>query len=152
MKQSLKGRRIAILAADGFEKVELTVPEKALRLAGAEIDVVSLRHGRIRGVNLHEPERRVLPAAKRASATRHQHHEVASETVDSHRDWPRRRGAGRRWRRAVAFSRLGEAACRSGEGLPRRVRHSSKSQRLKNSILSPPVAAQGNRRVSTFRR
>lgn len=59
MKQSLKGRRIAILAADGFEKVELTVPEKALRLAGAETEVVSLRHGRIRGVNLHEPASRV---------------------------------------------------------------------------------------------
>lgn len=59
MKQSLKGRRIAILAADGFEKVELTVPEKALRLAGAETDVVSLRRGRIRGVNLHEPASRV---------------------------------------------------------------------------------------------
>ena len=55
MKRSLKGRRIAILAADGFEKVELTVPEKALRLAGAETEVVSLRRGRIRGVNLHEP-------------------------------------------------------------------------------------------------
>jgi protease I len=59
MNQSLKGKRIAILAADGFEKVELTVPEKALRLAGAEIDVVSLRRGRIRGVNLHEPASRV---------------------------------------------------------------------------------------------
>ena len=59
MKRSLKGRRIAILAADGFEKVELTVPEKALRLAGAETDVVSLRRGRIRGVNLHEPASRV---------------------------------------------------------------------------------------------
>jgi hypothetical protein len=30
MNKSLKGRRIAILAADGFEKVEITVPEKAL--------------------------------------------------------------------------------------------------------------------------
>lgn len=32
---------------------------KALRLAGAETDVVSLRRGRIRGVNLHEPASRV---------------------------------------------------------------------------------------------
>jgi protease I len=59
MKQKLKGRRIAVLAADGFEKVELTVPMYALRLAGAKVDVVSLRHGRIRGVNLHEPASRV---------------------------------------------------------------------------------------------
>jgi protease I len=55
----LKGRRVAVLAADGFESVELQVPVAALRWAGAHVDVVSLRHGRIRGVNLHEPARRV---------------------------------------------------------------------------------------------
>src|SRR6478735_3586567 len=59
MEQTLKGRRIAALAADGFEKVELTVPMYALRLAGADVDVISLRRGRIRGVNLHEPASRV---------------------------------------------------------------------------------------------
>src|SRR5579875_2087933 len=57
--KSLKGRRIAALASDGFEKVELSIPMKALRLAGAKVDVVSLRPGRIRGVNLHEPASRV---------------------------------------------------------------------------------------------
>jgi protease I len=56
---SLKGRRIAALAADGFEKVELVVPLRALKRAGAIVDVVSLRHGRIRGVNLHLPATRV---------------------------------------------------------------------------------------------
>jgi protease I len=55
----LKGRRIAVLVADGFEKVELTVPVTALRMAGAKVDIVSLRRGRIRGVNLHEPASRV---------------------------------------------------------------------------------------------
>lgn len=55
----LRGKRIAVLAADGFEKVELTIPVKALRTAGAEVDIVSLRDGRIRGVNLHEPASRV---------------------------------------------------------------------------------------------
>jgi protease I len=55
----LEGKRIAVLAADGFEKVELTIPVKALRMAGAEVDIVSLRDGRIRGVNLHEPASRV---------------------------------------------------------------------------------------------
>src|SRR3954470_5020763 len=59
LNQKLKGRRIAALAADGFEKVELTIPMTALRLAGAKVDVISLRHGRIRGVNLHEPASRV---------------------------------------------------------------------------------------------
>jgi protease I len=53
--KTLRGRRIAILAADGFEKVELMVPCKALKKAGAEVEIVSLRHGRIRGVNVHEP-------------------------------------------------------------------------------------------------
>jgi protease I len=59
MDQRLKGRRIAALAADGFEKVELVVPMRALQAAGAKVDVISLRHGRIRGVNLHEPASRV---------------------------------------------------------------------------------------------
>jgi protease I len=59
MDQRLKGRRIAALAADGFEKVELVVPMKALQAAGAMVDVISLRHGSIRGVNLHEPASRV---------------------------------------------------------------------------------------------
>ena len=59
MDQRLRGRRIAALAADGFEKVELVIPMKALQAAGAKVDVISLRHGNIRGVNLHEPASRV---------------------------------------------------------------------------------------------
>jgi len=59
LDRRLLGRRIAILAADGFEKVELTVPVAALRGVGADVEIVSLRHGRIRGVNLHEPAARV---------------------------------------------------------------------------------------------
>lgn len=58
-QRNLKGRRIAVLAADGFEKVELAIPVNALRLKGATCHVISLRHGRIRGVNLHEPASRV---------------------------------------------------------------------------------------------
>jgi protease I len=58
-KDQLTGRRIAVLAADGFEKAELTVPVKALRAAGAKCEIVSLRLGRIRGVNLHEPAGRI---------------------------------------------------------------------------------------------
>lgn len=55
----LSGRKIAVLAADGFEKVELVVPVRALQLSGADVDIVSLRKGRIRGVNLHMPASRV---------------------------------------------------------------------------------------------
>lgn len=58
-RPSLEGRRIAALAADGFEKVELTMPLRALRAAGAKVDVVSLRRGRIRGLNLNLPAKRV---------------------------------------------------------------------------------------------
>ncbi len=57
--RSLRGRRIAILAADGFEKIELSAPLRAMQLAGAKVDVVSLRRGRIRGVHLHEPASRI---------------------------------------------------------------------------------------------
>jgi protease I len=59
LNKRLQGRRVAILAADGFEMVELVVPLVALRAEGAKADVISLRRGRIRGVNLHEPARRV---------------------------------------------------------------------------------------------
>ena len=59
IEKNLKNRKIAVLMADGFEMAEYTVPVNALRLAGADITVVSLRRGRIRGVNLHEPARKV---------------------------------------------------------------------------------------------
>lgn len=62
-KDNLHGRRIAALVADGFEKVELTIPKKSLQSAGAKVDIVSLRHGSIRGVNLHEPASR-MPVTK----------------------------------------------------------------------------------------
>jgi protease I len=58
-RRQLKGRRIAVLAVDGFELVELSVPVAALRAEGAEVEIISLRPGRIRGVNLHEPASRV---------------------------------------------------------------------------------------------
>ncbi|AUX27482.1 permease [Sorangium cellulosum] len=57
-RKRLAGKRIAALAADGFEQLELTVPMKALRAEGAEVEVVSLRRGKIRGMNLHEPGKR----------------------------------------------------------------------------------------------
>jgi deglycase len=59
VERKLKARRIAVLAADGVEKVELTIPVKALKAAGADVDIISLRHGSIRTVNLHEPASRV---------------------------------------------------------------------------------------------
>jgi len=48
-KESLKGKKIAILATDGFEQSELEKPREALDEAGAETEIVSPKHGKIRG-------------------------------------------------------------------------------------------------------
>lgn len=44
-----KGKRVAILATDGYEQSELVEPRKRLKDAGFEVDVVSLKSGEIRG-------------------------------------------------------------------------------------------------------
>ncbi|HSQ64733.1 MAG TPA: type 1 glutamine amidotransferase domain-containing protein [Polyangiaceae bacterium] len=49
MSTLLQGKRIAILATDGFEQDELTKPLRALAAAGADVDVVSPSRGAIRG-------------------------------------------------------------------------------------------------------
>ena len=41
MEEKLKGKKVAILVADGFEQVELTEPKKALEDAGAITEIVS---------------------------------------------------------------------------------------------------------------
>jgi protease I len=51
MADKLSGKKVAILAADGFEEVELTKPRKALDEAGAKTSVVSLKSGKIQGMN-----------------------------------------------------------------------------------------------------
>ncbi len=58
-RTKLEGLRVAILAADGFEQVELTFPMKALRKQGAVVEVLSLRPGHIKGMNLIIPGRKV---------------------------------------------------------------------------------------------
>lgn len=50
----LAGKRIAVLAADGFEKDELAAPVAALKEADAEVVIVALHPGRIRGMNVHQ--------------------------------------------------------------------------------------------------
>ncbi len=49
MADTLNGVKIAILATDGFEQVELTRPREALDQAGAHTQVVSPRPDQIRG-------------------------------------------------------------------------------------------------------
>lgn len=47
--QDLKGKKVAILVADGFEQVELTEPRKALDEAGAKTQIVSPEKGKVKG-------------------------------------------------------------------------------------------------------
>jgi protease I len=51
----LNGKRIAIIATDGVEAVELTEPKKALEAAGAKVEVISLKSGEIQGFNHDKP-------------------------------------------------------------------------------------------------
>jgi protease I len=45
----LKGKKIAILATDGFEQSELMEPRKALEAAGAQTVVIAPKAGKIKG-------------------------------------------------------------------------------------------------------
>ena len=54
MPSNLSGKRIAILATDGFEQAELTEPRKALEEAGATTIVVAPKDGEIKGWKLKE--------------------------------------------------------------------------------------------------
>ncbi len=47
MANELNGKRIAILATDGVEQVELTEPRKALDAAGAKTELVSPAKGKL---------------------------------------------------------------------------------------------------------
>jgi protease I len=54
-ERKLEGKKIAILAADMFERVELEEPRKALEEAGATTEVVSIHDGEIRGFDHFDP-------------------------------------------------------------------------------------------------
>ncbi|MDC3960557.1 type 1 glutamine amidotransferase [Polyangium jinanense] len=58
-RKRLAGRKIAVLAADGFEQVELFGPARAIGDEGGEVEVLSLRPGKIVGMNVDVPGRRV---------------------------------------------------------------------------------------------
>jgi len=55
MTDVLQGKKVAILAADMFERVELEEPRKALEDAGADVDVVSIHDGEIQGFDHFDP-------------------------------------------------------------------------------------------------
>jgi deglycase len=55
MADMLKGKKVAILAADMFERVELEEPRQALEDAGADVEVVSIHDGEIKGFDHFDP-------------------------------------------------------------------------------------------------
>ncbi len=50
MADELKGKKVAILAADGVEQIELEEPREAVTNAGASTELLSLETGEIQGV------------------------------------------------------------------------------------------------------
>ncbi len=65
----IKGCRVAVLATDGVEQVELTGPVKALRQAGADVTVISPSGGPIQAFNHDTPGDR-LPTDAALGAVR----------------------------------------------------------------------------------
>lgn len=51
MSNKLEGKKVAILATDGFEQSELFEPKKAVENEGATVHVISLKDGEIKGWN-----------------------------------------------------------------------------------------------------
>jgi len=50
----LKGKRVAFLATDMVEQVELTEPWKAVEEAGADVDLISLEDGEVQGFDHYD--------------------------------------------------------------------------------------------------
>ena len=50
----LRGKKVAVLATDGFEQSELQKPVQALKEAGATVEVVSPKSGEIQGYQHHD--------------------------------------------------------------------------------------------------
>lgn len=51
---NLNNKKIAVLAADGYEQSELESPVKALKDAGAKVEIVSLKSGEIKAMKDHQ--------------------------------------------------------------------------------------------------
>ena len=51
----LTNTRVAVIVSDGFEESELTEPVKALKEAGAKVDIISTETGQVQGYNHLKP-------------------------------------------------------------------------------------------------
>src|SRR3954451_11831402 len=58
-EKKLTGKKVAILAADMFERVELEEPRKALEEAGTQTEVISIHDGEIKGFDHFDPANEV---------------------------------------------------------------------------------------------
>jgi protease I len=58
-EKQLEGKKVAILAADMFERVELEEPRTALEQAGATTEIVSIHDGEIQGFDHFEPAKKI---------------------------------------------------------------------------------------------
>jgi protease I len=70
MAKELSGKKIAMLATDGFEQAELTLPRRALTEAGATVHVIAPHGGTIQGMRHDEKGEAVKvdkPSSPRAS-------------------------------------------------------------------------------------
>lgn len=56
---NIKGMRVAILATDGFEQVELTEPKKALEAAGAITTILAPQGGDIQSMRHHDKSEKI---------------------------------------------------------------------------------------------
>jgi protease I len=54
-EKKLQGKKVAILAADMVEQVELVEPRRALEDAGAQTELISIHPGEIQGFNHFDP-------------------------------------------------------------------------------------------------
>ncbi len=66
MADELNGKKIAIIAAEGVEEVELTKPREAVTEAGAETELLSIEEGEIQSLN-HIDKSETYPVDKLVS-------------------------------------------------------------------------------------
>ena len=86
MANELQGRRVAILATDGVEQVELEEPRRAVTDAGADTELLSLRPGEIQAVRQDiNPTDRIAVERKVADASVDEYDVVRGRTITS---WP----------------------------------------------------------------
>ena len=71
MAEELAGKKVAILATDGFEQSELTEPRRKLMESGATAEVIAPHSGSIQGMQHHDDIAPVVPGLVEQAALAH---------------------------------------------------------------------------------